>query len=62
MEILNHDNDEEALRIDIKLILDTVLCEFLSNHSTKEDFSYVQELIDGATWLESNKRSMRGLL
>jgi len=62
IETLDHDNDEEALRKDIELTLDTALCKFLSNHNTKEDFNYVQELTDGATWLESNKRSMRGLL
>jgi len=56
------ENDDEALRKDIELTLDTALCKFLSAHSTKEDLNYVQELTDGATWLEANKRSMRGLL
>ena len=58
MEKTEHEDDEEALRKDIE----TALCQFLSTHDTKDDFNYVQELTDGATWLESNKRSMRGLL
>lgn len=62
MEKTEHEDDEEALRKDIELTLDTALCQFLSTHDTKDDFNYVQELTDGATWLESNKRSMRGLL
>ena len=62
MEKSEHDDDEEALRKDIELTLDTALCEFLSTHTAKDDFNYVQELTDGATWLESNKRSMKGLL
>ena len=62
MEKSEHEDDEEALRKDIELTLDTTLCKFLSTHDTKDDFNYVQELTDGATWLESNKRSMRGLL
>ena len=62
MEKGEHEDDEEALRKDIELTLDTTLCKFLSAHDTKDDFNYVQELTDGATWLESNKRSMRGLL
>ena len=61
IEEFEHENDEEGLRKDIELTLDTVLCEFLSIHDTKDDFNYVQELTDGATWLESNKRSMEGL-
>ena len=62
IEKSEHDDDEEALRKDVELTLDTALCKFLSAHNTKDDFNYVQELTDGATWLESNKRSMRGLL
>lgn len=61
MEKGEYEDDEEALRKDIELTLDTTLCKFLSAHDTKDDFNYVQELTDGATWLESNKRSMRGL-
>ena len=62
MEKNDHDEDEEALRNDVQLLFDEKLCAFLSEHQLKEDLTYVQELTDGATWLESHKRSMRGLL
>jgi hypothetical protein len=62
MEKDDHDEDEEALRNDVQLLFDEKLCAFLSEHQLKEDLTYVQELTDGATWLESHKRSMRGLL
>ncbi len=55
-ELLEYDNNEETLEKDVELIFDDVLCEFLSKHDTKEDFNYVYELADGATWLEANKR------
>jgi len=54
--------DEEALCIDVRLIFDEKLCVFLSEYGEDEDLAYVQELTDGASWLESNKRSMRDLL
>ena len=62
MEKDDHDEDEEALRNDVQLLFDEKLCAFLSEHQLMEDLTYVQELTDGATWLESHKRSMRGLL
>lgn len=61
MENLDHDNDVEALRKDIELTFDSILCKFLSEHGTKSDFNFVQDLTDGATWLESYKRALHGL-
>lgn len=57
MEILDHDNDEEALGTDTKSIFDTILCRFLSLHETREDLEYVLELVDGATWLNAYKEA-----
>ena len=61
MENLDHDHDVEALQKDIELTFDEMLCKYLSIHGTKTDFNYVQELADGATWLESYKRALHGL-
>ena len=52
-----YDNDEKAMNEDVQLIFDENLCSYLSKYRTKEDFEYVHTLTDGATWLESNKRS-----
>ena len=62
IEKSEHEGDEEALKKDVELTFDSMLCSFISSHGTREDLSYVQELTDGATWLESYKRSVRGLL
>ena len=61
MEKLDHDHDIEALQKDIELTFDEMLCKFLSVHGTKADFNFVQELADGAYWLESYKRALHGL-
>ena len=61
MENLDHDNDIEALRKDIELTFDSILCKFLSEHGTESDLNFVQDLTDGATWLESYKRALHGL-
>jgi hypothetical protein len=61
MENLDHDYDIEALQKDIELTFDEMLCKFLSVHGTKADFNFVQELADGATWLESYKIALHGL-
>lgn len=62
IEKSEHEGDEEALKKDVELTFDSMLCSFISSHGTREDLSYVQELTDGATWLESYKRSVQGLL
>ena len=62
IEKSEHEDDEESLKKDVELTFDSMLCSFISSHGTKEDLSYVQELTDGATWLESYKRSVQGLL
>lgn len=62
IEKVEYDEDDDALREAVQSIFDAKLCDFLQKHSTKEDLIYVQELTDGAYWLESNKRSMKGLL
>ena len=61
MENLDHDHDTEALQKDIELTFDEMLCKFLSVHGTKSDLNFVQELADGACWLESYKRAIDGL-
>ena len=61
MENLDHDHDTEALQKDIELTFDEMLCKFLSVHGTKADLNFVQELADGACWLESYKRAIDGL-
>lgn len=61
MEKLDHDHDIEALQKDIELTFDEMLCKFLSVHGTKSDLNFVQELADGACWLESYKRAIDGL-
>ena len=61
MENLDHDHDIEALQKDIELTFDEMLCKFLSVHGTKADLNFVQELADGACWLESYKRAIDGL-
>ena len=61
MENLDYDHDVEALQKDIELTFDEMLCKYLSIHGTKADFNFVQELADGATWLESYKRALHGL-
>ena len=61
MENLDHDHDTEALQKDIELTFDEMLCKFLSVHETKSDLNFVQELADGACWLESYKRAIDGL-
>ena len=61
MENLDHDYDIEALQKDIELTFDEMLCKFLSVHGTKSDLNFVQELADGACWLESYKRAIDGL-
>jgi len=54
--ILDYDNDDEALRKDIELTFDNILCKFISVHNSKDDLEYVHELVDGATWLRVYKR------
>lgn len=61
MGSLEHDNDVWALQKNIELTFDEMLCKYLSIHGTKADFNFVQELADGATWLESYKRALYGL-
>lgn len=61
IETSDYDNDEEALRKDIELTFDSILCKFISEYDSKEDLEYVHELADGASWLESYKRAVNKL-
>lgn len=62
MLIDEYDGDEDLLKKDVEMTFDDRLCDYLGVYHSEEDCRYVQFLTDGATWLESNKRSMRELL
>jgi len=57
-----YENNEEAIDRDSRLIFDKKLCAFLSKYNSKQDCAYVRTLTDGASWLESNRKSLRGLI
>lgn len=62
IEKSKHKNDAKALKRDVVSTFDSMLCSFVSSHGSKEDFAYVKQLTDGATWLKSHERSVQGLL
>ena len=51
----DYDGDENALRKDVESNFDSVLCDYLLLHYTKDDVHFIQELIDDKTWLNSYK-------